>query len=75
MAGERITVLDTQQWAVEREARLEEVRKPGRNIRYRVVLADVGRKPFLTKWFNDLSPASDFIDRVKNGLDPREASS
>lgn len=66
-----VKVLTVDHWMVEREAKLEEVTKPGRNPRYLVVLADVGRKPFLQKWFNDLTPASDFIDRVKTGFDPR----
>ena len=70
-----VKVITVTRWQVEREARLEEVSRPGRNPRYRVVLADIGRAPFLQKWFNDLTPASDFIDRVKSGYDPREASS
>jgi hypothetical protein len=70
-----VKLILVEHWPVDREARLEEVSSPGKSPRYRVVLADVGRAPFLQKWFNDLTPASDFIDRVKTGYDPREASS
>lgn len=61
-------------WLVKREGIVEEVVRSDGTSRFRVSIMDQGRKPFLTRWFNDQVPASDFIDKVAEGYDPREES-
>jgi len=54
-------------WLVERVATLDEVELDNGAIRYHVQVSDEGRKPFLTRWFNDPSRAADFIEKVRFG--------
>jgi hypothetical protein len=46
---------------------MEEVQLDNGAVRFRVSINDEGRPPFLTRWFNDLVPAADFIEKVQGG--------
>ena len=61
-------VLNQDNWPIQRYAILEEVEMDNGKIRYHIQIGDniPGRKPFIDKWFNDIVPARDFYDRVKN---------
>jgi len=53
---------------------VEEVVKEDGSIRFRTSVQDAGRdQPFLVRWFNDPTPAADFLDKVEAGNipDPR----
>jgi hypothetical protein len=52
-------------WYVLRRGKLNAVTFRDGAVRFRVQIEDVGREPFITQWFNDLTPAEDFLDRVK----------
>jgi hypothetical protein len=54
----------TQKWYVLRTGTLEVVNFTSGSVRFCVKISDVGREPFITQWFNDIVPASDFLDRV-----------
>jgi hypothetical protein len=55
-------------WKVERIGMLEEVQLDNGAIRFRASIRDSGREnAFLVRWFNDPTPAADFIDKVENG--------
>jgi hypothetical protein len=62
-----ITPLKSDTWQVTRIASLDEVQMDNGGIRYRVQVADLGRRPFLSRWFNDIVPASDFLEKLKGG--------
>jgi hypothetical protein len=53
-------------WTVERHAVIDEVQLKNGVLRFRVRVADSGREPFLTRWFNDPRPAEDFLARLVN---------
>jgi hypothetical protein len=54
-------------WRVQRFASLHEVvNLASGKIRYKVTVWDEGRPPFLVQWFNDPTPASDFIDQLRS---------
>ncbi len=58
---------------VERTARIEEEVLSNGSIRFRVQVSDEGRRPFISRWFNDPVPASDFVEKMQSGsFDPRE---
>lgn len=66
-------------WTVERTGWVDEVEQevgPPDNrrkvLRYQAQFSDNGRPPFLRAWFNDPTPAADFVDKIKTGYDPRE---
>lgn len=59
--------IDPVRWPVERTAVLKEVHLEDGQIQYRVEVFDPHRPPFIIKWFNDPSPASDFIERLRVG--------
>lgn len=46
---------------------VDEVTKPDGKIVYHVQVWDEGRKPFLSKWWNDPTPAMDFVESLMNG--------
>jgi hypothetical protein len=61
-------VLQEADWYTLRHSRVEEVEVEvleGSNIRYRVVVWDEGREPFIRTFFNDPTPALDFAEKVK----------
>jgi len=58
-------------WSVKRTAVLDEVTVGNRELRFRVQVSDEGRRPFMSRWFNDPSPAHDFIERIISGVDPK----
>ena len=69
----------TRTWMVERTGWVDEVEmevgEPGNRhnvIRYNALVADGGRRPFISRWFNDPVPASDFVESIMTGYDPRE---
>lgn len=49
-------------WLVKRHGWVDEVHMDNGGITYNVQIADEGRRPFITKWFNDPVPASDFLE-------------
>lgn len=57
-------ILETS-WNVKRFGRIDEVDVGNGNIRFRVKIWDAGRNAFLTQWFNDIAPASDFLEGIK----------
>ena len=59
------TLIREDEWNVKRLGRLEEVVLEGGSIRFRVKIWDAGREAFITQWFNDVVPAADFLERVK----------
>lgn len=59
-------------WPVQRFGHVKEVVLDNGSIRYHVEVWDEGRKPFLSRWFNDPVPATDFLERVKAGWNPKE---
>lgn len=64
----KVTMLEEHGWYVRRHAIMDEVEEEtadGVRIRFRVKIWDDGRDPFITQWFNDPTPARDFMDRVK----------
>ena len=65
--GKTRGTIQEKSWTVQRTAILEEMELSNGGIRFRVSVADEGRKPFLVRWFNDISPASDFIDHLAEG--------
>lgn len=50
-------------WAVPRTGTLEVVHLDNGAIRWNVRISDGGRKPFISRWFNDPVPASDFLEK------------
>jgi hypothetical protein len=66
--GDTTRVMIQRTWKVERIGTLEEVLLDNGAIRFRASIRDSGRdNPFLVRWFNDPTPAADFIDKVENG--------
>lgn len=66
--GEVTRILIERQWPVTRIGVLEEVQLDNGAIRFRAAVRDSGREhPFLVRWFNDPTPAADFLDKVENG--------
>lgn len=64
----KVELREQKDWFVRRHAVLDEVEEEtvdGIRIRFRVKIWDDGRDPFITQWFNDSTPAEDFMDRVK----------
>jgi hypothetical protein len=59
------SVIERSTWEVKRIGMLEEVQLPTGATRFRVSVADEGRKPFIVRYFNDIVPASDFLERFK----------
>ncbi len=53
-------------WLVKRKGIIEEMPDPANStiIKWRVRVWDEGREPFITQWFNDPTPAEDFLERV-----------
>ena len=60
-------VMKEETWSVARTAVLEEVVLSNGAIRFHVQIMDEGRPPFISRWFNDPVPASDFIEKVQGG--------
>ena len=60
----RTTLMETT-WNVVRTGRLEEVALPGGSLRFRVKVWDAGRDAFITQWFNDPTPAQEFLRRLQ----------
>lgn len=62
-------VIKEDEWFILRQSRIEEVEVPiesgGSAIRYRVVVWDPPREPFLRLMFNDPVAADDFVDKLK----------
>lgn len=58
-------VVDRKKWYVLREGTIEAVTFVSGTVRFRVKIGDAGREPFISQWFNDLTPAEDFLERVK----------
>lgn len=72
--GEVKRIFLQREWMVERTGVIEEVELDNGAIRYRVAVRDVGRdRPFVVKWFNDPTPAADFLDNVQAGNHARDA--
>jgi len=68
----RITEMKRDTWLVRRTAILEEVEMDNGAVRFRVHVSDENRPPFISRWFNDPVPASDFIERMQGGhFDPQ----
>lgn len=65
--GDVVRVIREENWSVGRTAVMEEVQLDNGAVRFRVSINDEGRPPFLTRWFNDLVPAADFIEKVQGG--------
>ena len=73
MAPEIRDLFKEEKWMVERTARIDELVMDNGTIRFRVQISDEGRPPFISRWFNDPVPASDFVERMRGGrFDPRE---
>lgn len=71
--GEVKALLREETWQVTRIGVLEEVELDNGGIRFRVQIRDENRLPFMSKWFNDPVPASDFLERFRDGrVEPRE---
>lgn len=61
----RVTrIVKAEKWWVQRIATVTEVELTNGQIRFNVLLQDVGRKPFVSRWFNDPSPAYDFLESL-----------
>lgn len=61
-------VMIARQWPVTRIGVLEEVQFENGSVRFRTSIRDSGRDlPFLVRWFNDPTPAADFLDKVEAG--------
>lgn len=62
-------VVQEQSWYSLRHSRVEEVEVEvadgSKPIRYRVIVWDEGREPFVRTFFNDPVPALDFAERIK----------
>ena len=65
--GDVVRVLKEETWSVARTAIMEEVELDNGAVRFRVQIADEGRPPFISRWFNDPVPAADFIEKVQGG--------
>lgn len=65
--SEVIKLMKEETWSVARTAVLEEIQQENGAIRFRVQIMDEGRPPFISRWFNDPVPASDFIEKVQGG--------
>lgn len=63
-----MTILQQAEKTVKRIISLEEKVLPNGSIRFKITVRDDGRPPFITRWFNDITPASDFYDKLnQNG--------
>lgn len=72
--ADKVTTMIRRSWPVTRVGVVEEVVKEDGSIRFRTSVQDAGRdQPFLVRWFNDPTPAADFLDKVEAGNipDPR----
>lgn len=62
-------VLTTSSWYSLRQGKIEEVSIEYADgtygTRYRVLIWDEGREPFLKLFFNDPVPAMDFLEKIK----------
>lgn len=62
-------VVAEEKWLVVRKARVEEVEVElqggGKAVRYRLVVWDEPREPFVTTFFNDPVPALDLMERIQ----------
>jgi hypothetical protein len=67
-----VEVIHEQKWLVNRTGWVEEVHESGGKIKYHAQVKDENREAFIGRWFNDPTPAADFIDKVRSGYDPRE---
>ena len=65
--GDIVRLMKEETWVVARTATLEEVQLSNGQVRFRVQIADEGRPPFISRWFNDPVPAADFIEKVQGG--------
>ena len=66
--GDVTRIIIERTWPVQRIGTLEEVQLDNGAIRFRAAVRDEGRdKPFLVRWFNDPSPAADFLEKVEAG--------
>lgn len=71
MAEKAVRVMIQREWPVTRIGTLEEVELDNGAIRFRTSIRDHGREqPFLVRWFNDPTPAADFLDKVEGGNYP-----
>lgn len=69
--ADQTKVLIERRWPVTRVGTVEEVIKEDGSIRFRTSILDLGREqPFLVRWFNDPTPAADFLDKVEGGNYP-----
>lgn len=59
-------VIKDDSWLIRRYARVTEVELVTGQVRFRVQVWDEGRTPFITQWFNDIAPAADFLDHLKD---------
>lgn len=57
-------VVASSKWYVERHGEIREVEQ-GDKIRFRVQIWDSGREPFVTQWFNDITPARGFLEKLQ----------
>jgi hypothetical protein len=61
-------VVAEETWFVVRKARVEEVEVElaggGKAVRYRTIIWDEPREPFVTTFFNDPVPALDLMERI-----------
>ena len=64
-----IIQIQTDLWTVTRKGTLDEVHMTNGGISFRVQVADERRKPFISRWFSDPVPASDFLKQLKGQCD------
>lgn len=61
-----IEVVELQEWYTLRRARITEEEVEGGKLKYKLQIWDEGREPFVTQRFNDITPALDLLERIKN---------
>lgn len=64
--GKALREVANESWFVQRHGLVEEMVLEGGVLRFRVTVWDDGRAPFLVQWFNDVTPAVDFLDKLVN---------
>jgi hypothetical protein len=68
MMGDTVRVVLERSWTVKRIGTLEEVILDNGAVRFKTSIRDDGRdQPFLVRWFNDPTPAADFLEKVESG--------
>lgn len=60
----KVTSMKKESWKIQRFGHLDEVEMSNGSMRFRVTVWDEGRDPFIVQWFNDPTPAADFLERL-----------